>query len=102
MPNLHVHYHNGNIKAFRQELDNNNNNNAGGGGGNWKNNANNNPGSASGGKSWSMSGFNIIPVKTDVNERDQFGRTYVCLSPLCTHQDSTSIVRGPFGSVSQS
>ncbi|WWC89884.1 uncharacterized protein L201_004812 [Kwoniella dendrophila CBS 6074] len=81
MPNLHVHYHNGNIKAFRQELDNSNTGGGGGGGGGWKNNnnANKDPGSASGGRSWSMTGFNTIPVKTDINERDQLGRTVLHL-----------------------
>ncbi|WWC69338.1 uncharacterized protein I206_103276 [Kwoniella pini CBS 10737] len=73
MPNLHVHYQNGNVKAFRQELDGSTNiNNTKGG--------NINPGSASGGgKSWSMNGFIGVPIKTDINERDQYGRTVLHL-----------------------
>ncbi|WWD16076.1 hypothetical protein CI109_100501 [Kwoniella shandongensis] len=77
MPNLHVHYHNGNIKLFRQELDgtaNNNNTNNNGGGGKIG------PGSASGGKSWSMSGLSGVPVKADINERDSLGRTVLHLA----------------------
>ncbi|OCF55793.1 hypothetical protein L486_06545 [Kwoniella mangroviensis CBS 10435] len=72
MPNLHVHYYNGNIKAFRQELDGSHTYNTGGKGGI-------NPGSASGGKSWSISGFSTGSVKADINERDQFGRTVLHL-----------------------
>ncbi|WWC60971.1 uncharacterized protein I303_103548 [Kwoniella dejecticola CBS 10117] len=78
MPNLHVHYHNGNVKAFRQELDGSSNTS------NTKGN-NVNPGSASGGgKSWSMNGFIGVPVKTDINERDQHGRTVLHLAASAT------------------
>ncbi|WRT67262.1 uncharacterized protein IL334_004229 [Kwoniella shivajii] len=81
MPNLHVHYYNGNIKLFRQELDgsNNNNNNNGNNAGN-NNNNNGGGGSASGGKSWTMSGFTSLPSKSDINERDSFGRTVLHLA----------------------
>ncbi|WVW82934.1 hypothetical protein I302_104949 [Kwoniella bestiolae CBS 10118] len=72
MPNLHVHYYNGNVKAFRQELDGSNNSSHAGGKGV-------NPGSASGGRSWSIGGFSGGPVKSDINERDQFGRTVLHL-----------------------
>ncbi|KAK8869660.1 hypothetical protein IAR55_000228 [Kwoniella newhampshirensis] len=81
MPNLHVHYHNGNIKAFRQELEGTANNNPGsvngGAGGGGKGIG---PGSASGGKSWSMGGFTGVPVKADINERDNLGRTVLHLA----------------------
>ncbi|WVQ98856.1 hypothetical protein IAU59_005987 [Kwoniella sp. CBS 9459] len=88
MPNLHVHFGNGNLKAFRQELDgtasnsnNTNNGGGGGGGGGWKGNANGvGPGSASGGRSWSMGGWSGPPVKADINERDQHGRTVLHLA----------------------
>ncbi|ORY24955.1 hypothetical protein BCR39DRAFT_545340 [Naematelia encephala] len=79
MPNLHVHFLNGNIKAFRQELDGTGgpNTGAGGGvgGGGWKG-----PGSASGGKSWTLSGMSGMPTKADPNERDAFGRTVLHLA----------------------
>lgn len=73
MPNLHVHYLNGNVKAFRQELDGTGGGNGaggGGGGGGWKG-----PGSAGAGRSWTMNGMSGVPSKGDPNERDQFGRT---------------------------
>ncbi|OCF36502.1 hypothetical protein I316_01751 [Kwoniella heveanensis BCC8398] len=88
MPNLHVHFGNGNLKAFRQELDgtgtaaggSGSNNNGNGGG--WKANGVG-PGSASGGRSWTMGGWGGNagpPVKADINERDQFGRTVLHLA----------------------
>ncbi|WVR05289.1 hypothetical protein IAU60_002302 [Kwoniella sp. DSM 27419] len=75
MPNLHVHFLNGNVKAFRQELEGSaqTGGGPGGGGGGWKGGVG--PGSASGGKSWTMSGMSAPPVKADINERDQYGRT---------------------------
>lgn len=75
MPNPHVHFLNGNVKAFRQELDGTaggctpKGGNGGGGGGLG-------PSSSSGGngKSWMMSGMGASG-KADPNERDVFGRT---------------------------
>jgi hypothetical protein len=64
MPNLHVHYFHGNVKAFRQELDGTAPKVGGGGGGG--------VGSGSFGKSWTLGG---IGGKADPNERDVFGRT---------------------------
>lgn len=69
MPNLHAHYHHGNVKAFRQELDGTAAPSNGG--------RTLNPGSASGGRSWTMNG-NGLQMKGDPNERDALGRTWVC------------------------
>lgn len=74
MPNLHVHYYHGNVKAFRAELDGtastqrereNSSANAGYSGG----------ASASLGKSWTLGGVNAGMGKADPNERDALGRT---------------------------
>ncbi|KIR59891.1 hypothetical protein I314_04326 [Cryptococcus bacillisporus CA1873] len=83
MPNLHVHFLNGNVKAFRQELDGTaggctpKGGNGGGGG--------LGPSSASGGngKSWMMSGMGA-GGKADPNERDMFGRTVLHLAASST------------------
>lgn len=69
MPNLHAHYHHGNVKAFRQELDGTSTPANGG-------RSSLNPGSASGGRSWTL-GMHGPPVKADPNERDALGRTSV-------------------------
>jgi hypothetical protein len=71
MPNLHVYYYHGNVKAFRQELDGTSPGSTNGqhgrnGGG---------VGSGSVGKSWTLGGFAGAPVKADPNERDSLGRT---------------------------
>jgi len=72
MPNLHAHYHHGNIKAFRQELDGTGSAVPSSGGGGRS--------GTSAGKSWTMSGMNGVPVKADPNERDQYGRTWVLVT----------------------
>ncbi|TYJ56674.1 hypothetical protein B9479_002604 [Cryptococcus floricola] len=80
MTNLHLHFWNGNVKAFRQELEGTGGGQApakgGGGGGN----SGIGPGSASGGngKSWLMSG--MTGSKGDPNERDMYGRTVLHLA----------------------
>lgn len=63
MPNLHVHYLNGNVKAFRQELD----------GSASSSSKNTSGGQGSLGKSWSGLGY-MSNGKADPNERDAFGR----------------------------
>jgi hypothetical protein len=60
MPNLHVHYHHNNVKAFRQELDGTAPKSTAGYGG------------GSLGKSWTLGG---VGGKADPNERDALGRT---------------------------
>ncbi|WVQ71777.1 hypothetical protein IAR50_001318 [Cryptococcus sp. DSM 104548] len=80
MTNLHLHFWNGNVKAFRQELDGTGGGQTpakGGGGGGGSGIG---PGSASGGngKSWLMSG--MAGSKGDPNERDMFGRTVLHLA----------------------
>ena len=77
MPNLHAHYYLGNVKQFRQELDTSSNSNSKGGGGGYV---------GSGGRSWGASvemrsGVGGGGGKTDPNERDSFGRTYVSRVP---------------------
>lgn len=71
MPNLHVHYYHGSLKAFRQELD---------GTANTAGKQEKNGASSSLGKSWTMSNGVGNNGKADPNERDAFGRTYVFLS----------------------
>ncbi|WVN86717.1 uncharacterized protein L203_101889 [Cryptococcus depauperatus CBS 7841] len=77
MPNLHTHFFNSNVKAFRQELD-------GTAGGSFKNNGGSGtgiePGSASGGKSWAASGMTMQQEKADPNEKDMWGRTVLHLA----------------------
>lgn len=69
MPNLHAHYYHGNLKAFRQELDGT------AAAAQKQERGNNGVGSASFGKSWTLSGGAGGVVKADPNERDAFGRT---------------------------
>jgi hypothetical protein len=74
MPNLHAHFYLGNVKQFRQELDITSNSKNGGGGGGYV---------GSGGKSWGASVEMRSGIggggggRTDPNERDSYGRTYV-------------------------
>jgi hypothetical protein len=65
MPNLHVYYLNGNVKAFRQELDGSSGKNTSQAG---------HAGGGSLGKSWGAGGY-MSNGKADPNERDAFGRT---------------------------
>ena len=73
MPNLHVHYYHGNVKAFRSELDGSaaaarERENSG---------APSAPPASAGsfGKSWTLGGTLAGQGKADPNERDALGRT---------------------------
>ena len=77
MPNLHVNYYHGNVKAFRAELDGSaaaardrENSGASGGGGSGVP-----AGAGSFGKSWTLGGTLAGLGKADPNERDALGRT---------------------------
>ena len=79
MPNLHVHYYHGNVKAFRAELDGtasaNSSANGGGGGGGGSGNRGQVGSVGSAGRSWTLHGLSY--AKADPNERDALGRRYV-------------------------
>lgn len=72
MPNLHAHYYLGNVKQFRQELDTSTSSSS--------KHAQSHVGS--GGRSWgaSVEMRSGIGGRTDPNERDSYGRTYVLYS----------------------
>jgi hypothetical protein len=75
MPNLHVHYYHGNVKAFRSELDGSaaaarDRENSGAGGVSGPP-----PGAGSFGKSWTLGGALAGQGRADPNERDALGRT---------------------------
>lgn len=73
MPNLHAHFYLGNVKQFRQELDTSTHASASTSG---------KGGAGSLGRSWGTAGMEMKAAagtggKTDPNERDHLGRTYV-------------------------
>ena len=74
MPNLHAHYYLGNVKQFRQELDTSTSSSSKHGHGHGQAHI------GSAGRSWGTSvemRGGVGGVKTDPNERDSYGRTYV-------------------------